>query len=375
MTYVPADPLLDPADLLAAGKKLAAGPAAAPGSGLPTDGLFFEWGRVALWAALRALRLRRGDRLLVPAYICDSILPALTAVGVRPHFIPTDRSLRLDLAWLERELDAGAGGVLLVHYFGFPAPQLEAVTAACAQYGVPLLEDCAHALYSQVDGEPLGRRGVAALFSPWKSLPLPDGGMLVLNGESPPADLCQLRRPPLPLTARRVAYRSLGVVETALGRSPRLWLLRSWTLRRRMQAGLAEAALVPRRSSSLAERLARRTDWSTVVARRRANYDLLHQALRDSSWARPLLGELPAGVSPLGYPLLAEHREQKRSALLAAGVNVRAYWEQLPGDVSVEAFGDAHYLADRILVLPVHQSLTPSQLDHLLDVLARLEQA
>jgi dTDP-4-amino-4,6-dideoxygalactose transaminase len=373
MTYVPADPVLDPAALLAPGKKRGSGSALGPG--LTSGALFFEWGRVALWAALRALGLRRGDRLLVPAYICDSILPALTALGVEPRFIPTDRSLRVDLGQLERELRAGAGAVLLVHYFGFPAPDFETVAAACAQYRVPLIEDCAHALYGQADGRPLGTRGAAAILSPWKSLPLPDGGVLVLNGASPPADLRQLPRPLLPVTARRVVYRWLSVVETALGRSPRLWLLRSWSLRRRMQAGLAQAALVPRRSSRVAERLARGADWSTVVRRRRANYELLHQALRDSSWARPLVGDLPAGVSPLGYPLLAESREQKRSALLAAGVNVRAYWEQLPGSVSVEAFADAHYLADRILVLPVHQSLTPNQLDHLLYVLARLGQA
>jgi hypothetical protein len=68
-------------------------------------------------------------------------------------------------------------------------------------------------------------------------------------------------------------------------------------------------------------------------------------------------------------------RESKRRALLAAGVNVRAYWEQLPGGVSVEAFADAHYLANRILVLPVHQSMTQIQRDHLLRVLARLEHA
>jgi hypothetical protein len=54
---------------------------------------------------------------------------------------------------------------------------------------------------------------------------------------------------------------------------------------------------------------------------------------------------------------------------------VRAYWEQLPSGVSVEGFSDAHYVARRVLVLPVHQSLTPRQMNHLFHTLVRIEAA
>jgi dTDP-4-amino-4,6-dideoxygalactose transaminase len=139
-----------------------------------------------------------------------------------------------------------------------------------------------------------------------------------------------------------------------------------------MQARTAQAALVPRRSSALAEAVIRGADWRRIVARRRENYLRLDQALRAASWARPLYDELPEGICPLGYPLLAEDRERARRKLLAAGVNVRAYWEQLPAAVSVERYADAHHVADRILVLPVHQSLTPHHLCYLAHVLTRL---
>lgn len=370
MTYISADPLPTPSTLRSARR----GPADR-WPGLPRDAVFLESGRVALWGALRTLGLRAGDRLVVPAYICDSILPAPDALGVEVRYVRSDRELRPDLEAIERELWGGARAVLAVHYFGVPVADAAAIHELCVRHGAALVEDCAHALFSQDGERPLGAAGDAAIFSPWKSLPLPDGGVLVLSRGEAPADLGLLARPTAGETARRLAYRSLGVLETALGHSPRLWLLRSWGLRRRMQARVAEAALRPRRASALSEAIVRGTDWRAVVARRRANYARLAEALDGAGWARALYPELPPGCCPLGLPILVEERERARRALLGAGINVRAYWEQLPAAVSVEAFPEAHQVADRILVLPVHQSLTRGQMSHLLRVLRRIGSA
>ena len=364
MTYVSADPLFTPAALRAARR-----PAVTQWLGLPRGTQLLEWGRVALWGALRALRLQVGDRLVVPAYICDSILPAPAALGMEVRYVLTNRQLRPDLEAMEHELKEGARAVLVVHYFGFPSTELEAMVELCGRYGASLIEDCAHALFSHCGERPLGSFGNAAIFSPWKSLPLPDGGALVLNGIEPSSDLSRLSRPSAVTTGRRLAYRGAGVIETAFGWSPRLSLLRSWGLRRRMQARVAEATLVPRRSSALAEAIIRGTDWRAVVARRRARYLQLAAAFRGAGGATALYPELPAGCCPLGFPILVEERERARRELLRAGVNVRAYWEQLPAAVTVEAFGEAHHVADRILVLPVHQSLTDHQMSYLLCVL------
>jgi dTDP-4-amino-4,6-dideoxygalactose transaminase len=367
MTYVPADPLLDLATLRKARR------GGCGGSGLPPNAIFLEWGRTALWAALRALTLRPGDRVLLPAYICDSILPTIAALGLEVRYLKVDRTLRLDLDDLERELADGARAVLVVHYFGFPAADLERIAELCAGYGSRLIEDCAHALFSQHDGKTLGQRGAAAIFSPWKSLPLPDGGLLALNDPTLSANLSRLGRPPAVATAARLAYNMLPSLEAALGFSPRLWLVRSRRFRSTLQARAAQATFVPRRASSLAESIAAGADAALITSRRRMNYLRLEQALRGSRWARPLFEQLPDGVCPLGFSILVEEREAARQRLLAAGVNVRAYWEQLPAAVPVEAFDDAHYVANRILVLPVHQSLSSHQMDHLLHTLNRLE--
>jgi dTDP-4-amino-4,6-dideoxygalactose transaminase len=339
-------------------------------------GLFVENGRTALWGALKALGLRPGDRLALPAYICDSVLPPLAAQGVAPHYVKTDRTLAIDPDHLVAAVGEGARAALLVHYFGLPAPGLAETRSTCERLGVPLIEDCAHALFSRDErGMSLGSEAAAVIFSPWKSLALPDGGVLALSEHALPAELLRLPRPGPAVTSRRLLYRALSRIETAAGRSPRLWALRSWSLRRGLQRRTAESALVPRRGSRWAEQALATTDWQLVVAQRRANWQLVDLAVRAVGWCKPLLEELPAGACPLAYPILVSQRETARRALLAAGINVRAYWERLPAGVSPDRFPEAHEIARQILVLPIHQDLNPHLMEHLLNSLIRLERA
>ena len=370
MTYVPADPLLG---LPAFGDpQLAARLPAAP---VP-PGPLLENGRTALWGALVALGLGPGDRLALPAYVCDSVLPALAARGVEPRYVKTDRQLALDPDELSTALAEGARAALVIHYFGLPAPGLEAARAVCQRHGAPIIEDCAHALYSRDEnGVPFGGEAAAAIFSPWKSLALPDGGLLALRDGPPPSELSRLPRPTRARTLRRLGYRMLSRVETTAGWTPRLWALRSWGLRRALQQRTAEAALVPRRGSSWAERALARVDWQLVVAQRRANWRMVDLAARAVNWCRPLLDELPDGACPLAYPILVSEREAARRALLASGINVRAYWERLPDGVSAERYPEAHEIANQILVLPIHQDLSPRLMEHLLNTLTGLERA
>jgi dTDP-4-amino-4,6-dideoxygalactose transaminase len=129
---------------------------------------------------------------------------------------------------------------------------------------------------------------------------------------------------------------------------------------------------VPRAGSGLARAIFQAANWQQVVGRRRAIYARLLQAAQSLAWARPLFDSLPPGVCPLALPILAERRDAARLALLAAGINVRAYWEQLPAAVTADAYPDSHELSRRILVLPVHQSLTERQVSHMIRTLERI---
>jgi dTDP-4-amino-4,6-dideoxygalactose transaminase len=332
---------------------------------------FFETGRAALLAGLRSLGIGPGDEVLLPAYLCESVVTPVESVGAEARFYAVSRGLAVDPAAIDVLIGPKTRAVILIHYFGFAGP-VQAVRALCDRRGIALIEDCAHALYSKLGEQPLGTVGDLAFFSPWKSLPMPDGGVLVLNRPdlmaAAPTD-----RPTARQTLARLAYRAVGTVEQAIGWSPRLRLLQRGSLRRAMHTRVSAGPVKLVGGSGIGWRLLRGARPAFVVGRRRRHYAQLLDACQSLRWARPLFETLPDGVCPLGLPLVAEDRDRWRDRLLAQGVNVRTYWEQLPSGVDLARFPNAAWLSDRILVLPVHQGLPVGAVTWLARTLQRLD--
>jgi dTDP-4-amino-4,6-dideoxygalactose transaminase len=370
VTYLAPDPPLTLADLV--GLVRAGSPLPRTWEGdlsSPID-YWFATGRAALLAGSRALGIGPGDEVLLPAYLCESVVTPVQAVGAIPTFYPVGRDFAVDPALVDRAVGPQTRAVVVIHYLGFPGP-IEGIRDLCRRRGVALIEDCAHALYSRHGTTPLGSYGDLAIFSPWKSLPLPDGGLLVLNRPDLAARV-PAERPSARQTAFRLAYRSLGMFEQVLGWSPRLALLQRPGLRRSMHEQVSAGPVAMEAGSAVAGRLMRGARPSFVVGRRRRNFARLLEVCQDLTWAEPVFRSLPDGVCPLGLPLVAEDRDRWRDALLKLGVNVRTYWEQLPSAVDIGRFPDAAWLRDRILVLPVHQGLPSGGVEWLARLLPTL---
>lgn len=152
--------------------------------------LFYPSARAALRAVLHEQKARGELTLLLPDYIGYSpnegsgIYDPVVAEGVRHVFYRLDGRLRIDVEAFRRTLEGAAGRavVLFVHYFGYPDENLASLAALCRERGATVIEDAAHALYTDfVDGR-CGRFGDYTLYSLHKMLPLTDGGMLRING-------------------------------------------------------------------------------------------------------------------------------------------------------------------------------------------------
>ena len=124
----------------------------------------FRSGRECLFAILKALRLPPHARIGVPLYCCGSVFEAIAAAGCTPVFLDVDlANYSLDLDCLERsrrELDA----IVVVHTFGYPT-NLGLIRTCLGSVRIPVIEDCAHALFSEYQGSLLGAHTDASFFS------------------------------------------------------------------------------------------------------------------------------------------------------------------------------------------------------------------
>ena len=144
-------------------------------------------GRVALEMALQALAERHPfrDEVIVPGYICPSVIDAIEACGLKSVAADVGYDLNLDPAQTKRCLSSRSLAVVAAHMYGAPA-QIADLEQICAQAGVSLVDDAAQVLGVDVDGRALGSFGEFGIlsFSQSKTVVVgigDAGGALIVN--------------------------------------------------------------------------------------------------------------------------------------------------------------------------------------------------
>ena len=374
--YVPSWPGLNPRLLFRAG------PAREPLFPLNAPHRTYAYvARSLIYHLFRTLSMGNGSTVLVPDYHHGNEIRAIRAAGATLRFYRIGRDLEPDLEQLESLCRSGARALVVIHYLGWPQPIRE-IAALCRKNGVLLIEDCALSLFSESRGRPLGSFGDHAVFCLYKTLPLPHGALLVQNREVlQPLDELQL--PPcgfLSVAARSAELmlewtrsrwnapgKGLFAMKRAAGR-----LLSAARVRRVPVGGAGfDAADAGVGMSGISRRLLGCWDYRNVRRRRRRHFRLLLK--RFSGRVALLPRSLEPGMCPLGFPILVRDKGQAARALWARGIQAIEFWNQ--GDSEAEASGssEAAFLRRHVLELPIHQELSPAQVEYMAEQVLSLD--
>ena len=142
----------------------------------------YSLGRHALSEAFRVASLKRGERVLLPRLVCKDLLECLHKFGATPtYYDVTERNLR---PILTQNLVSSSRLVLFINYFGFPQ-EISQLYEYALRDSVSLIEDNAHGYLSKDEfGGYLGVRSEYGIFSPRKTISMPNGGMLYVRDKS-----------------------------------------------------------------------------------------------------------------------------------------------------------------------------------------------
>jgi dTDP-4-amino-4,6-dideoxygalactose transaminase len=136
--------------------------------------LFWK-GRVALYALLKALGVREGDEVVIPAFTCVVVPNAVMYAGAVPVYADIDvRTLTVDSAQVARRVTAKTRVVLAQNTFGLPA-DLERLSDVLKGSGIALLDDACHGLGSEHCGARLSPKVSGAFYSAQWSKPISAG--------------------------------------------------------------------------------------------------------------------------------------------------------------------------------------------------------
>ena len=340
--------------------------------------IYTHQGRNAVNLICQLLNIGVGDEVLVPAYNCGAEIDPFVWTGAKVIFYRIDNSAKIDTQDIISRFTPSTKLIYISHFFGWPQ-EIDDLAKWCKEKGLFLVEDCALCLFSFGPHNTIGRIGDAAIYSFVKSLPVPDGGALVLNNKTVLTAPKPFRQPQY----RNIFFNSLPLLKKWFMNNNQFWqrhditqqlLTRSWLKGPATQDIKVEREM-PKSNyfneqkigwaiSRLSKGIIRKTNPHKIVKIRQRNYQHLFSALRDMPSLQLLFNDLPDNVCPLSFPFFCNDRAFWSNALETKGILVGG-WPSYHRGFDWKEYPEARHLKDDLLTLPVHQDLALHQMDYI----------
>ncbi len=341
-------------------------------------------GMTVLLRALRRLAPAHRTEVVLPGYTCYSVAASVVKAGLTPRIadISTDT---LDYAPdALAAIDASRVlAIVATNLYGLPN-DLPALSRTARERGVFLIDDAAQAMGATVGGRLSGTWGDAGLFSmdKGKNVSAIDGG-IIITGSDEVASALAAETAGLPSPGLGDAA-GLAVKALVYWAMLRPWLY--WIPNRIPQLELGKTVFTTdfdiarqsRPQASLGVTMLGRLDEFTRA--RRANAGALIDGLRQVRGVRAIQPVAGAGPAYVRLPILAASeaaRDGLIAALRVAGIGATASYPrsiaEIPGlEHAATGAGTpgAEAVARRIITLPTHPLVRPSDIARMLDVLS-----
>ncbi|VVC03402.1 Aspartate aminotransferase [Candidatus Bilamarchaeum dharawalense] len=142
-------------------------------------------GTVALDLALKALNIKAGDEVIVPAFTFIATANTALFQGAKPIFADIDeRTFNLDPESVKERITPKTKAIIPVHLFG-QAADIQAFVDITEDHRIALVEDCAQAHGARYKGKRAGGFGIGTFsFYGTKNMTTGEGGMITTNNET-----------------------------------------------------------------------------------------------------------------------------------------------------------------------------------------------
>ncbi len=293
-----------------------------------------------------SLGLGPGDEVIVPAQTHVATAHAVELTGAKTVFVDAELNTgNVDLDLIEAAISPRTKAIAVVHYLGVPVDMVR-VNQIAKSHGLFVLEDCALAPGTLLDGIHVGLHGDVGVFSfyPVKHLTTAEGGMVITKH----ADL-----------AKKIRHlRAFGVDRNHSERKvPGMYDASALGFNYRMSEIHAAIGVVQMRK------------LPGFLERRQDNFELLQSELANLGHCRvlpqPSEGRFTSSYYCLGLVLdevIAARRSEIMEALTELGVGTSIYYPQPVPRMSFYKnkygydsanYSNAAIISDRIIALPV----------------------
>jgi len=134
---------------------------------------FTNTGRASLYIILKALKIKKGEEIIIQSFTCMAVIVPLKWLNITPIYADIDpNTYNISLESIKRRISKKTRAVIIQHTFGKPA-EITKIKKYIADINkkreenkkIYIIEDCAHSLNIKVQNQYLGTFGDASFFS------------------------------------------------------------------------------------------------------------------------------------------------------------------------------------------------------------------
>lgn len=118
-------------------------------------------GTTAIYLALYACGIGKGDEVIIPTYVCSALLNAIFMLKAKPILVDVNET-DFNISWdsVFARINVKTKAVIVPHIHGMPSQIANNLPS-----NIVVIEDCATALKSYIEGKHVGNKGSLSIYS------------------------------------------------------------------------------------------------------------------------------------------------------------------------------------------------------------------
>jgi len=303
---------------------------------------------------------KENDIVLLPDYLCLSIIVTLETAKLKYRFYKIDKDLNIDMDDLKKQITADVKAIYITDFFGFPFKKeiVDELKAIRKEKNIVLIEDITQTLFSR-DNSCMGFADYI-LCSTRKWMPMTDGGLLAVR------DGVQYNDVELENGYNEAAYKQLLISLMRDYFNSNTNKSKNYYLELEKESNFDRYAdLTVRNMTSISKTIMLNCNIDELIRKRRENYKYLYTHLIDHPHVKVMCKELDqyGNIVPFGFLILTENRDDFYRYLISHNIIGEVQWI-LPKDYYVPG-EDAEYLSNHNLMIHCDQRYGKSEMEYI----------
>ena len=337
--------------------------------------IFFQNGRNAMLFGLEKLKLDKKKTILIPGYICYSLVEPIIKKGFRVEYYDITKNLSLDLKNLKEIVkNKNISALVIVHYFGF-LMDIKEIYSFCKSKKIELIEDYCHSFLPRIYSKDLEKFDTTKIYSLRKTIPINDGGAIENknfnrikfpnNSFLRPIDF-------LYLTIRffESLINQIGIINLYSNSSQKFKKRIKSAFKKEM---VHDFEIISRKASYMLDRYLNSDEYLNDIFKKRRNYFNFFLKEINKKGLKIVFNKISDYSVPQFFPILLD----KKNRLLFEYLNNKGIetikWPnyEIPKLVlkNKKKYTNSNFFNENIILIPLHQSLCEKDCQRIINTL------